>query len=63
MRKWVSGVGSRVSGENNLAGELPTADSRQPTPRQPHWRLIYSAVIIELAILIVIFYAFTKAFA
>jgi hypothetical protein len=43
--------------------EVPTADGRQPTASDPNWRLIYSAVIIELALLIVIFYAFTKAFA
>jgi hypothetical protein len=34
-----------------------------PRPREPNWRLIYSAVIIELALLILVFYAFTKAFA
>jgi hypothetical protein len=63
MRKGLSAVGSRASGENKPAGELPTPDGRQPTAREPNWRLIYSAVIIELAILILIFYAFTKAFA
>jgi hypothetical protein len=63
MSEEVSGVGSRVSGENQAARELPTPETRQPTPREPNWRLIYSAVIIELAILIIIFYAFTKAFA
>jgi hypothetical protein len=30
---------------------------------KPNWPLLYSVVLIELAILIVIFYAFTKAFA
>jgi hypothetical protein len=63
MSDGVSGVGSRLSGENESAGELPTPDTRQPTPREPNWRLIYSAVITELVILILIFYAFTKAFA
>jgi hypothetical protein len=60
MRNW-SAFGSRVSEKSDLG--LPTADSRQPTPIEPNWRLLYSAVIIELALLIVIFYAFTKAFA
>jgi hypothetical protein len=53
------GAGGR---ESELATP-PTPDSPLPTPREPNWRLIYSAVIIELIILIVIFYAFTKAFA
>ena len=53
------GVGSRGS-ELPAGGEAPTP---LPTPREPNWRLIYSAVLIELAILVVIFYAFTKAFA
>jgi hypothetical protein len=57
MKKGLSAVGSRLSGDGG-----PTADSRQPTAR-PNWPLLYSAVLIELAILIVIFYAFTKAFA
>jgi len=61
MRKWLSAVGSRLSGTQDL--DVPTADGRQPTASEPHWRLIYAAVLGELAILIVIFYAFTKAFA
>ena len=44
-------------------GGAPTPHSPLPTPREPNWRLIYSAVMIELALLILIFYAFTKAFA
>jgi hypothetical protein len=60
MSDGVSAVGSRLSGKPKA--EIPTPDSRQPTPREPNWRLIYSAVIIELALLILIFYAFTKAF-
>jgi len=40
-----------------------TADSRQPTAREPNWPFLYTVVIGELALLIVIFYAFTKAFA
>jgi hypothetical protein len=59
-----SGVGSRGSELGSPTNsEAPTPDTRLPTPREPNWRLIYSAVIVELVILIVIFYAFTKAFA
>jgi hypothetical protein len=52
------GVGSRESELN-----APTPDARLPTPHEPNWRLIYGAVLGELTILIIIFYAFTKAFA
>ena len=62
MTKWLSAVGSRLSGKTETM-EVPTPDSRQPTAREPNWRLLYTAVITELALLIVIFYAFTKAFA
>jgi hypothetical protein len=41
----------------------PTPDPRLPTPDNVNWLLLYAAVIGELAILIVVFYAFTKAFA
>jgi hypothetical protein len=68
-----SGVGGRASELATPSKETPaptptltltpTPDSRLPTPEHPNWRLIYSAVIIELALLILIFYAFTKAFA
>ena len=44
-------------------GRQPAAGKPQPAPHEPRWTLIYSAVIIELVILIIIFYAFTKAFA
>jgi hypothetical protein len=58
-REW--GVGS---GElERTRADAPTPHTPPPTPHEPNWRLIYSAVIIELIILIVIFYAFTKAFA
>ena len=53
-----SGIGGRESELN-----APTPDTRQPTPREPNWRLLYAAVLGELTILIIIFYAFTKAFA
>ena len=59
-REW--GVGSGES-EPQADRDTSTPYSPLPTPREPNWRLIYSAVIIELTILIVIFYAFTKAFA
>jgi hypothetical protein len=62
MRKRVSAVGSRVSGTIH-AKEVPTPDTRHPTPSEPNWRLIYAAVLGELTLLILIFYAFTKAFA
>jgi hypothetical protein len=53
-------VGSRLSDKD----ADPIAESRQPAAPPPtNWPLLYSAVLIELAILIVIFYAFTKAFA
>ncbi|MEA2325840.1 MAG: hypothetical protein QOE68_799 [Thermoanaerobaculia bacterium] len=55
-REW--GVGGRGSELN-----APTPDTRHPTPHEPNWRLIYAAVLGELTILIIIFYAFTKAFA
>jgi hypothetical protein len=50
MKDWLSAVGSRVSG-------------KEPTPRELNWPLLYGAVIGELVILIIIFYAFTKAFS
>ena len=48
-RDELSGAGSRLSGE--------------PTAHEPNWPLLYGIVLAELAILIVAFYAFTKAFA
>jgi len=60
MSEGVSGVGSRVSGKTPPT-EVP--DNRQPTTDNVRWPLLYSAVLIELALLIIIFYAFTKAFA
>ena len=53
-----AGAGSRESGTGT-----ESSDTRHPTPREPNWRLLYSAVIIELALLILVFYAFTKAFS
>jgi len=54
-------VGGRESKSEPCAS--PTPYPRLPTPTTPNWPFLYSAVIIELAILIIIFYAFTKAFA
>jgi len=62
MSEGVSGVGSRVSAKNHV-NEVPTPDRRHPTPREPNWPMLYGAVMAELLLLIVIFYAFTKAFA
>jgi hypothetical protein len=59
-----SGIGSR--GSENESGSIdfsPTPDSRLPTPVEPNWPLLYGIVLGELVILIVAFYAFTKAFA
>jgi hypothetical protein len=67
MRKRLSALGSRPSGKQEQSPELPTADGRQPTapdtPTTTNWPLLYSAVLIELAVLVIVFYAFTKAFA
>jgi len=57
MKNRLSALGSRLAGDGG-----PTADSREPTAH-PNWPLLYSVVLIELAILIIVFYAFTKAFA
>ncbi len=54
-RDGLSGTGSRLSGEENR--ELT------PTPAEPNWPLLYSAVLAELVVLVVLFYMFTKAFA
>ena len=53
----VSGVGGRVS-ESQF-----DPDNGQPTTDNVRWPLLYSAVLIELTLLIIIFYAFTKAFS
>jgi len=62
-----SGVGS---GESEQAVETPTPDPRlpitgngKPTTDNVRWPLLYGAVLIELTLLIIIFYAFTKAFS
>jgi hypothetical protein len=51
-------VGSCGSGVGETQGSHTA-----PTPDTTNWPLLYSAVLIELAVLILIFYAFTKAFA
>ncbi len=53
-------------GSENKSGSSvfsPTTDNRQPTPAEPNWPILYTAVLAELVILIIAFYAFTKAFA
>ena len=49
--------------ETEPIGLPPTPDPRPPTPGNQNWPLLYAAVLAELAVLIIIFYAFTKAFA
>ena len=58
----VSGVGCRVSGKPPTT-EIPTPDSRRPAAGEPNWTMLYAAVLGELTLLIIIFYAFTKAFS
>lgn len=55
-----SGVGSRGP-EPPASGQAP--DNRQPRTDNLNWPLLYAVVIGELVILILVFYAFTKAFA
>jgi hypothetical protein len=60
--------GSDVGGREpeNKSGSIdfpPMPDSRLTTPAEPNWPLLYGIVLAELVILIVAFYAFTKAFA
>ena len=55
------GVGGREP--EPPTGNAATPDNRQPTTDNVNWPLLYAAVIGELAILIIVFYAFTKAFA
>jgi hypothetical protein len=52
-----TGVGSR-----GAETELPP-NAKAPTPDNVNWPLLYTAVLGELVILVLIFYAFTKAFA
>jgi hypothetical protein len=59
-REW--GVGSRES-ENKPSSPAEISHAPLPTPHTPNWKLLYAAVLTELALLILIFYAFTKAFA
>ena len=62
MTDRLSAVGSGRSGK---AGEesLPTDSRQPPVSHQPNWPMLYGVVLTELAVLIVIFYAFTKAFS
>ena len=54
-------VGSGLSKAE--AESLPTGSRQPPVSHEPNWPLLYAAVLGEIALLIVIFYAFTKAFA
>jgi hypothetical protein len=56
------GAGGRES-EPPASGKAPISDNRPPTTDNLNWPLLYAAVLGELALLVVIFYAFTKAFA
>ena len=55
-----SGAGGREL-DPPTGGQEP--DNRQPTTDNVNWPLLYTAVIGELVILVLVFYAFTKAFA
>ena len=64
MNVRVSDVGGRESENKSGSSDFsPTPDSRPATPAEPNWPLLYGIILAELAILIVAFYAFTKAFA
>jgi hypothetical protein len=59
-----SDVGGRESENKSGSNDFsPTPDTRLPTPAEPNWPILYTAVLAELVILIIAFYAFTKAFA
>jgi hypothetical protein len=45
---------TRPDGESN---------DEEPPPIGGSWRVLYAAVVINLALLILLFYAFTKAFS
>ena len=38
-------------------------DGEEPPPFGRSWRVLYAAVLLNLALLILLFYAFTKAFS
>jgi hypothetical protein len=41
----------------------PTSDSEEKPPFGGSWRVLYAIVIGNLALLILLFYAFTRAFS
>ena len=41
----------------------PTPDAEEPPPIGRSWRVLYAVVLGNLALLILLFYAFTKAFS
>jgi hypothetical protein len=41
----------------------PDSNGEDPPPIGGTWRILYAAVLLNLALLILLFYAFTKAFS
>ena len=41
----------------------PTPEREEPPPFGRSWNFLYAIVIVNLALLILLFYAFTKAFS
>ncbi len=41
----------------------PASNGEDPPPIGRSWRVLYAAVLLNLALLILLFYAFTKAFS
>lgn len=41
----------------------PASNGEDPPPFGRSWRVLYAAVLLNLALLILLFYAFTKAFS
>jgi len=61
--KPANGAVSAPTPDSRLATPAETPDPRQTTPAEPNWFLLYGTVLTELVVLIIAFYAFTKAFA
>jgi hypothetical protein len=41
----------------------PASNGEDPPPFGRSWRVLYAAVLLNLTLLILLFYAFTKAFS
>jgi len=41
----------------------PASNGEDPPPIGRSWRVLYAAVVLNLVLLILLFYAFTKAFS